>query len=147
MIDPAWLVILALASYRLTRIPVRDTITQRARDALSNRAADRPESRTRAAAETLASCAYCAGWWISGAVLATYLLATGRWDDAPVLVHLLVEWPAVAGAQALFSAADDALVDTGAWARAEATALETQPSPPTDTGPQHTLHGPEDDTP
>jgi len=134
VIDPGWLVVLALASYRLTRIPARDSITDRVRDALANWANDRPTSLGRAALDTLVGCTYCVGWWISGATLATYLLATGQWDDAPVLVHG-IEWAAVAGAQALLSAVDDTLVDTSALARAETTVLEAPPSAQTSPTP------------
>lgn len=73
---------------------------------------------TRMALTTLIACTYCAGWWISGAILAAWLLATDQWDRAPLLVHgtpwdwppLLVhgiEWFAVAGGQALLNRWDD----------------------------------------
>lgn len=59
-----------------------------------------------ALAVTLISCVYCAGWWITGALLATWLLTTGAWHDAPLAVHGL-EWLAVAGAAVLLNRWDD----------------------------------------
>jgi hypothetical protein len=55
------------------------------------------DSGTRTALLTLISCAYCSGWWVSGVLLATWLLVSGQFDDGPLLVHA-VEWLAVAGA-------------------------------------------------
>jgi hypothetical protein len=50
------------------------------------------------------------GWWISGAILATWLLASGQWDQAPLVVHGL-EWLAVAGAAVFLNRVDDTLGD------------------------------------
>ncbi|MGY5033550.1 hypothetical protein ACWC9U_22235 [Streptomyces sp. 900116325] len=47
---------------------------------------------------------------MSGALLLTYLLATGQWDQAPLLVHG-IEWLAVAGAAVLFNRWDDSRKD------------------------------------
>lgn len=65
----------------------------------------RPQSLPRELLVTLISCVYCAGWWLSGA-----LLATGTWDDAPLIVHG-VEWLAVAGAAVLLNRWDDSRKD------------------------------------
>ncbi|MEV7815594.1 MULTISPECIES: hypothetical protein [Streptomyces] len=50
------------------------------------------------------------GWWISGASLATWVLASGQWDDSPLVVHG-VEWFAVAGGAVLMNRVDDTLGD------------------------------------
>ena len=63
-------------------------------------------SQFRSAVVTLIACTYCAGWWVSGAVLAAYLLAADEWTGTPLLLHL-VEWFAVAGGQALLNRWDD----------------------------------------
>lgn len=68
----------------------------------------RRDALRMAIAVTLISCTYCAGWWLSGAILATYVLAAGTWHDAPLLVHG-IEWAAVAGGQALLNRWDDTL--------------------------------------
>ncbi|WP_331723460.1 DUF1360 domain-containing protein [Streptomyces atratus] len=100
------LIILAFAAYRATQLAVHDTLLDPARDRIFAWQERRPESRLREFVITLISCTYCMGWWISGAILATYLLATGSWDTAPALVHG-IEWLAVAGAQALLNRWDD----------------------------------------
>ncbi|MGW4910802.1 hypothetical protein [Streptomyces sp. NPDC004270] len=48
------------------------------------------------------------GWWVSGALLATYLLVTGTCHQTPLLVHG-VEWFAVAGLAVLLNCPEDAL--------------------------------------
>ncbi|MBA9005958.1 DUF1360 domain-containing protein [Thermomonospora cellulosilytica] len=100
------LLVLALAGYRATQLAVHDSILDPARGAVHAWHARRPESRVRTAAVMLIGCVYCTGWWLSGAILATYLLAAGRWDDAPLLVHG-IEWLAVAGAAVLANRWDD----------------------------------------
>lgn len=70
----------------------------------------RPNSVPRELLVTLISCVYCAGWWVAGALLATWLLATGTWDQAPLAVHG-VEWFAVAGGAALLNRWDDSRKD------------------------------------
>ncbi|MEU2238464.1 hypothetical protein ABZ572_03550 [Streptomyces sp. NPDC018338] len=51
---------------------------------------------------------YYTGWWLAGAILATFLLASGQWHEAPLLVHG-IEWFAVAGTAVLLNRVDDAL--------------------------------------
>ncbi|MGJ3558874.1 DUF1360 domain-containing protein [Streptomyces sp. INA 01156] len=68
----------------------------------------KPDSRARTALVTLISCVYCTGWWVAGALLATWLLATGQWHDTPLLVHG-IEWLAVAGAAVVINRVDDTL--------------------------------------
>lgn len=110
MISLVELVLLALAGYRSTQLVVHDSIGDPARGRLHTWHANRPHSTLRNAVITLISCVYCAGWWISGALLATWLLATGAWADAPLLVHG-VEWLAVAGAAVLANRWDDTRPD------------------------------------
>ncbi|MER5466704.1 DUF1360 domain-containing protein [Streptomyces sp. NPDC002668] len=91
------LVILAAADYRGTQLVVHDSILDATRDWLTAWHGRNPDSGTRTALFTLISCAYCSGWWVSGVLLATWLLVSGQFDDAPLLVHA-IEWLAVAGA-------------------------------------------------
>ncbi|MBP5930479.1 DUF1360 domain-containing protein [Streptomyces scabiei] len=100
------LILLALAGYRLTQLGVHDTILDPVRDRVIDWQTRRPESSLRAALVTLITCVYCTGWWLSGAALLTYLLVTGQWHDAPLLVHGL-EWFAVAGGAVLLNRWDD----------------------------------------
>lgn len=106
MITIVELLILAFAGYRGTQLAVHDSILDPARDRIFAWHEKRIESKLRDFVVTLISCTYCMGWWISGAILATYLLVTGQWHEAPLLVHG-VEWLAVAGGQALLNRHDD----------------------------------------
>ena len=80
MISPAELAVLALAGYRGTQLVVHDSLLDPARTRVDTWQQQRPQSAIREAVVTLISCVYCAGWWLSGALLATWLLVTGRWD-------------------------------------------------------------------
>ncbi|MEU8870451.1 DUF1360 domain-containing protein [Streptomyces javensis] len=106
MIELPALAVLGLAGYRATQLAVHDSILDSVRDRIYAWHARRPESAARTAVITLISCVYCMGWWLSGALLATWLLATGEWDGAPLLVHG-VEWLAVAGLAVLLNRWDD----------------------------------------
>ncbi|MEU7093014.1 DUF1360 domain-containing protein [Kitasatospora aureofaciens] len=106
MIAAAELAVLALATYRGTQLVVHDTILDPARDRVLAWHENRPESSARELLLTLISCVYCTGWWVGGALLAVYLLTTGQWAHAPVLVHG-VEWLAVAGGGVLANRWDD----------------------------------------
>lgn len=106
MIEIPVLAVLALAGYRATQLVVWDSILDPARDRVIDWQARRPESSLRAALVTLITCVYCAGWWLSGAVLALYLTTTGTWTGTPVAVHAL-EWLAVAGGAVLLNRWDD----------------------------------------
>lgn len=113
MITLVELAVLAAASYRATRLVVHDTIADPVRDRIHDWHTRRLDSRTRTAAVTLISCIYCAGWWVTGILLAVYLTATGQWGAAPLLVHG-IEWFAVAGGAALLNRADDTLTEAAA---------------------------------
>lgn len=106
MIHIAELAPLAAAAYWGTYLAVHAELTDPLRAPVYAWHERRPESALRAKLVTLIACTYCAGWWISGALLATYLLATGQWHSAPLPVHG-VEWAAVAGGQALLNRWDD----------------------------------------
>ncbi|MDH6489650.1 DUF1360 domain-containing protein [Streptomyces sp. SAI-127] len=108
MIDLTHLALLGLAGYRGTQLAVHDTILDPARDRIIAWHEARQDSTTRSAVVTLISCVYCMGWWVSGALLATYLLATGTFTGTPLLVHG-VEWLAVAGLAVLLNRLDDML--------------------------------------
>lgn len=111
MITPVELLVLALAGYRATQLVVHDTVLDTARDRLFAWHANRPESPWRSATATLISCIYCAGWWVAGALLTTWLLVSGQWTGTPILVHG-VEWLAVAGAAALLNRWDDSRTES-----------------------------------
>lgn len=102
------IVLLGLVGYRGTQLAVHDTILDPVRDGIIAWHERRQKSKVRKAAVTLMSCVYCAGFWVSGIALATYLLVLGAWDQAPVLVHLL-EWFGVAGLAVLLNRVDDTL--------------------------------------
>ncbi|WP_284576796.1 DUF1360 domain-containing protein [Streptomyces sp. 2P-4] len=106
MISLAALVLLAAASYRGTQLVVHDSILDPARDRVIGWHEKRPDSALRTAIVTLISCVYCTGWWVSGAFLAAWLLATDAWHGTPLLVHG-IEWFAVAGAAVLLNRWDD----------------------------------------
>lgn len=105
------LALLALAGYRATQLAVHDSILDPVRDRIFAWYEKRPESGPRTAVITLISCVYCMGWWIAGALLATWLLATGAWHGAPLVVHG-AEWLAVAGAAVLLNRWDDSRKDS-----------------------------------
>ncbi|MFD5788587.1 DUF1360 domain-containing protein [Streptomyces sp. NPDC127037] len=106
MLSLTTLAVLAFAGYRGTQLLVHDSILDPARARVDAWQQKRPTSWLRDAVVTLISCVYCTGWWVSGAVLATWLLATDTWSGIPVLVHAL-EWLAVAGAAVLLNRWDD----------------------------------------
>lgn len=112
MISPAELLLLSLAGYRVTQLLVHDSILDAARSRVDTWQQARPDSAAREAVVTLISCVYCTGWWVSGSLLATWLYATGEFDQAPLLVHG-VEWSAVAGAAVLLNRWDDSRKDAG----------------------------------
>lgn len=83
LLDITALALLGFAGYRATQLAVHDTILDPVRDRLHAWHERRMESVGREFVITLISCVYCMGWWISGALLAVYLLVTGQFDDAP----------------------------------------------------------------
>lgn len=84
---------LALASFRVTRLVTSDVIADKPRRAVQAWALTNKHAKV----DQLVSCSYCAGFWITLAVLAARRFRPGR---------VLVDAFAVAGAQALLSAAD-----------------------------------------
>lgn len=85
---------LALASFRVTRLVTSDVITQTPRHAVIRWALTNKHPKV----DQLVSCNYCAGWWVTLAVL--ILARCGKFG------RLTVDAFAVAGAQSLLSAAD-----------------------------------------
>lgn len=108
MVSVIELAVLGFAAYRATQLGVHDTILDPARQRLATWHANKVDSKPRGFLIQLVSCIYCLGFWLSGITLLVYLLATGRWDDAPVIVHG-IEWFAVAGVQALLNRRDDTM--------------------------------------
>lgn len=111
MVSPPELAVLILAAYRGTQLAVHDTILDAPRDWVFTWHSRKDTSPVRHALVSLITCIYCAGWWVSGAFLATWLYASGQWHDAPLLVHG-AEWFAVAGGQALLNRWDDSRKDS-----------------------------------
>ncbi|MFF5968255.1 DUF1360 domain-containing protein [Streptomyces collinus] len=103
---------MAFAGYRATQLAVHDTILDPARNVVFSWHSRKVDSPVRSALVTLISCPYCMGWWIAGALLTTWLVVTGQFDRAPLLVHG-VEWLAVAGAAVLLNRVDDTLGEVG----------------------------------
>ncbi|MFJ2205948.1 DUF1360 domain-containing protein [Streptomyces microflavus] len=110
MISLTEFALLAAAGYRGTQLLVHDAILDSLRNRLFAWHEAASSKALRAAVITLISCTYCMGWWVSGAALAVWLLATGQWHDAPLLVHAIT-WFAVAGGQALLNRWDDSKAD------------------------------------
>ncbi|MFE0763701.1 DUF1360 domain-containing protein [Streptomyces smyrnaeus] len=126
MLNLPELALLAFAGYRGTQLLVHDSILDPVRDWLIGAKADEDAqgdqkpgaeetdtddadaevSTARAVIITLVTCVYCMGWWVAGALLLTWLLVTGTWSEAPLLVHG-IEWLAVAGAAVLLNRWDD----------------------------------------
>lgn len=86
-------VVVVFAAYRLTRLAVRDTLFNRQRRWI------RRQNRWM---NELFDCHWCAGFWVSGAVLALAGLGLG-WRE------FVVGWFAVAGAQSLVHLAEKKL--------------------------------------
>lgn len=110
MVSIPELAVLAAAGYRGTQLIVHDSVLDMPREWAFTWHSKNTESSIRTALVTLISCVYCTGWWVSGAFLAAWLYATGRWDDTPLLVHG-IEWFAVAGTAALLNRWDDSRKD------------------------------------
>jgi hypothetical protein len=93
---PTWLVavVLVLAAFRITRLVVADVLLDTPRTWL---ALHLPVYGAK-----LITCSYCAGFWISGLVVAAWYFG-GRAGWVVLVVF------AVAGAQALLSAVDQAI--------------------------------------
>ncbi|MFE0546559.1 DUF1360 domain-containing protein [Streptomyces sp. NPDC058891] len=109
MIGISELVVLAAAGYRATQLAVHDTILGPARARVFDwYSRNNTDSTIRTAAVTLVTCSYCMGWWISGAFLLAWLLATGQFDKALLVIHG-IEWFAVACAAVLANRVDDTL--------------------------------------
>lgn len=83
-----WLLVDALAVYRLTRLLIRDTLPPipRVRDYVLARWPDR-------ALTELVVCPWCISFWLAAAVLAATMLAPAIW----MLFALTLAWSAVAG--------------------------------------------------
>lgn len=100
------LAVLAFAAYRVTQLIVWDSILDSWRQKIELWHAVRIESKARTFVRDLLKCTYCVSFHASWLTLLAYLLASGRWGDAPWFVHG-IEAFAVAGASALLSRWDD----------------------------------------
>lgn len=101
-----WLlfVLIALASHRVTRLITRDEILSAPRDRVSMWLEHRKEARTGKVTDQwqsrlayLIGCYWCAGMWVSGAVVALTDLATSvplpvlTWLAAATIVGLIAD--------------------------------------------------------
>ena len=98
MISIVDVLILALVASRLTHLVVHDTILGPVREKLDLWHAKNHLGYWRSFVVDLFGCVFCIGFWLSGAVLLTFLVTTGRWSGEGLIVHAM-EWLAVAGAQ------------------------------------------------
>jgi hypothetical protein len=105
-------VILSLAAGRITQFAVWDSLLDPARHRLDVWAAGTEANPGPHAARLfllkLIGCPLCLGFWISGAVLASYLLASGQWAASELWIYGLMWW-AVAMGQSLSNFALDKL--------------------------------------
>jgi hypothetical protein len=70
----------ALAAFRLTRLVIEDTITEPLRQRVKHRAMREVDSPgTAAKVETLLSCPWCVGFWVSCGVVAARRVAPRSW--------------------------------------------------------------------
>jgi hypothetical protein len=101
-------VVLGAASARGTQLVLHDSIGDPLRERMELWHASKHTSRVRTFVRDLLSCIYCTGWWLSVITLTVYLLATGQWSEAPLLVHG-IEAFAIAAVQMLINRYDDHL--------------------------------------
>lgn len=76
------IVLAALATYRLTRLAVEDTLLDEPRDALAGWLDDRRHPKLA----ELVSCPWCASFWVAIVVVAAAYQLDGIWFDAPAVV-------------------------------------------------------------
>jgi hypothetical protein len=91
-----WFTVLALSSFRITRLLVEDSILDRPRIWLAEQLGGE-----MGVAERLLSCPWCAGIWVSGAVVVSALF----WPPS-LYLHAALALAAVAG---LIASADSAM--------------------------------------
>lgn len=106
-----YLLVVAFAAYRLTRIVTDDTITLPWRDRLftwtwtENDDGDfTPRAPWRTWAYALFTCGWCLGWWVSYATLAFWTWVVRDGGSVPAF---LVAGAAVAGLQGLLASKTD----------------------------------------
>lgn len=99
---------LGFASARGTQLLVHDSILDGARARFEMWHARKFDSRVRTFFRDLLACVYCTGYWCSVATVVVYLVVTGEWSGAPLLVHG-IETFAVAGVQMMINRYDDHL--------------------------------------
>lgn len=99
------LVVAALATYRLVRLAIYDTIFDRPRNAtymwLSNRGTPRADWML-----DMVTCQWCLGVWMSAAVTAALAVFT---TNSTAIVAWIAFWFATSGAQSLLHLIEDAL--------------------------------------
>jgi len=100
-------IVLALASARLWKLVGDDRILDRPRDWLLDRISD--DDRAVYWGDFLV-CPWCAGFWVSGAVLGVFLATVGEWPQGGnEVVAALGVWLAISCIVGLFGMAVEAL--------------------------------------
>jgi hypothetical protein len=99
-------VVVAFAAYRAARFLALDSLTEPFRERLTYWSAG---SGWREKFSDLITCGWCNGYWLSGLAYLVFMAVTGRLDNEPVLIHLIMWW-AVAGVQALLISIDSFLL-------------------------------------
>lgn len=83
------LVIDALATFRLTRLIIEDTITAPLREKVKYQAMREVDTPGMAAKiETLLSCPWCVGFWVACGVVTARTVAPRLWDPAARVLAL-----------------------------------------------------------
>lgn len=100
--------ILSLAAARITQFFVWDELSTPIRAKLDLWHVIKPQSRTRKFFLDLFSCPLCLGFWVSGATLAVWLLASGQWQASELWLYG-ISWWTVAMGQCLANFALDRL--------------------------------------
>lgn len=93
--------ILALAAARITQFLVWDDLLTPARERVGLWAAGTEDNpgphRARLFLIKLIGCPLCLGYWVSGAVLASYLLGSGQWQASELWTYGLMWWAVAMG--------------------------------------------------
>lgn len=109
-------IILAFAAFRFTQFFVFDSLAgfnpesgskaSIALDAFAYDETGKDRSFIRGKIGDLLTCPWCLGFWLSAFVYLAFIIASGRWDAYPLVIHLLGVF-AVAGGQGFLNAHTD----------------------------------------
>lgn len=99
--------IVVLAAYRAARLLTKDDLFETPRARIGDWSMEKWNEGHAALGkiETLVSCPYCMGWWLSIVAYVTACVALDRWAGVGLWVHAVECW-GVMGGQALLNALD-----------------------------------------